>query len=377
MNPYSQEPMLPELTRRLRLKESLLEAHINASSDGLIAISMEGDVWHLNRGFREMWGNLRLEGKPRCDVEVWPGVLAQLQEPKRFLDMLSMLTSYPLRGWESQLITRAGRIIDCFSTPVIDGPGVSSGRLWTFRDVTEKYRAQEELHRTRRRASVGQFGCSIAHDFRNLLLAIAGYSQMLAAAVPDDHSAHQHAREILRATQHGRSLIEHLLAFTSGRASGRRLLSIGAVLQDTLGLLRFATDRSIVLHTETDEALPLVLADAIGLQQILINLVINAAQAIHCEKGRIEIRVTRHAGSFVRLSVSDNGKGMSPDVIERAFEPFFSGRSDHEGIGLGLAIVQEIVASHRGLISVSSTVGEGTTFLIDFPVAPTPPDPDA
>jgi signal transduction histidine kinase len=146
------------------------------------------------------------------------------------------------------------------------------------------------------------------------------------------------------------------------------------------------------LRTETDEALPLVLADAVGLQQILINLVINAAQAIHRQDGRIEIRVTRHeraeakrtygghlldSSPFVRLSVSDNGNGMSPDVIERAFEPFFSGRSDHQGIGLGLAIVQEIVASHRGFISVNSSVGEGTTFHIDFPVASTTPDPDA
>ena len=244
----------------------------------------------------------------------------------------------------------------------------------------------------RRLASVGQFSCSIAHDFRNLLVAVAGFSQMLASTLPERDPGQQHVREILRAAQHGRSLVEHLLAFANGRQAGQQLLSIGAVLQDTVALLRVAARSSIELQTDVQPNLPLVLADAVGIQQVLINLVVNAAEAIQRPDGRIEIRVTPHqrvdathaaradaeGRSFVRLTVRDNGMGMTPDVLERAFEPFFScGTGESRGTGLGLAIVKDIVASHGGFISVDSGVGTGATFHIDFPVAITTPRRDA
>lgn len=392
MKPDAARAALPDLARRLRLKESLLEAHANASSDGLIAISGEGDVWHVNRRFRQMWNVHAAEGTPRCDAEVWPGVLKQLHEPKLFLDTIAMLSANPQRVCEWQMPTRAGRTIDCFSAPITDEYGTTGGRLWTFRDVSDMQRLQEELHRTRRLASVGQFSCSIAHDFRNLLVAVAGFSQMLAATLPERDGGQQHVREILRAAQHGRSLVEHLLAFANGRQPGQQLLSIGAVLQDTLALLRVAARSTVELRTEVEPNLPLVLADAVGIQQVLINLVINAAQAIQRPDGRIEIRVTPHqrvdathasrgdaeGRSFVRLTVRDNGIGMTPEVMERAFEPFFSsGIAEGQGTGLGLAIVKDIVASHGGFISVDSGVGAGATFHIDFPVALTAPRRDS
>jgi signal transduction histidine kinase len=392
MKPDAARATLPDLARRLRLKESLLEAHANASCAGLIAISGEGDVWHVNRRFRQMWNLHTGEGTPRCDAEVWPGVLKQLHEPKLFLDAIAMLTSNPQRVCEWQMPTRAGRTIDCISTPITDEYGSTGGRLWAFRDVSETQRLQEELHRTRRLASVGQFSCSIAHDFRNLLVAVAGFSQMLAATLPERDAGQPHVREILRAAQHGRSLVEHLLAFANGRQSGQQLLSIGAVLLDTLAMLRVAARSSVELRTEVQSNLPLVLADAVGIQQVLINLVVNAAQAIQRPDGRIEIRVTPHQRvdathanrgdseqrSFVRLTVQDNGIGMPPEVLDRAFEPFYSfGAADGRGTGLGLTIVKDIVASHGGFISVDSGVGEGATFHIDFPVALTAPRQDA
>ncbi len=385
MTPDTPRPALPDLARRLRLKELLLEAHTSATCDALIAISDEGDVWHVNRRFWQMWSPQTPDATPRCDAEVWPRVLKQLHEPKLFLDTIAMLSSQPQRVSEWQMPTRAGRIIDCFSAPIADERGASSGRLWSFRDVTDKQRMQEELYRTRRLVSVGQFSCSIAHDFRNLLVAVAGFAQMLDTTLPESDAAHEHVREILRAAQHGRSLVEHLLAFTNGRQSEQRLLSIGAVLQDTLALLRVAARASVDLRTDVQPNLPLVLADAVGIQQVLINLVVNASHAIERADGRIDIRVTPHqrvdalhvsrggnaqARPFVRLTVSDNGIGMTPEVMERAFEPFFScGAADGQRTGLGLAIVQEIVASHGGFISVESDAGAGATFHIDFPVA--------
>jgi signal transduction histidine kinase len=385
-------PAAPELARRLRLKESLLEAHTSTTCDALIAISGEGDVWHVNRRFRQMWSLQTPGATPRCDAEVWPGVLKQLHEPKLFLDTIAMLRSQPNRTSEWQMPTRSGRIIDCFSAPIADERGSSAGRLWSFRDVTESQRLQEELHRTRRLVSVGQFSCSIAHDFRNLLVAVAGFAQMIDATLPGGDAAHEQVREILRAAQHGRSLVEHLLAFANGRQPGQQLLSIGAVLQDTLALLRVAARSSIELRVDVQPNLPLVLADAVGIQQVLMNLVLNASQAIDRPDGRIEIRARPHQRvdathahrgaaeprSFVRLSVSDNGNGMTPEVMARAFEPFFSrGAAEGQGTGLGLAIVQEIVASHGGFILVESDVGSGATFYIDFPVVLASPRRDA
>ena len=389
MKPDNGRSALPDLERRLRLKESLLDAHINASCEGVIAISAEGDVWHVNRRFRQMWGIPPAEVVPRCDAEVWPRILKQLREPKSFLHTVSTLTSDPLRVCEWQVPTRAGRTIECFTAPIADEHGNVAGRIWNFRDVTEKQRLQEELHRTRRLASVGQFSCGIAHDFRNLLVAVAGLSQMASSDLDEADDGQQHLREILRAAQYGRSLVDHLLAFGKGQPSGQQLLSIGALLQDTLVLLRVVSRGSIDLHTQVREDLPLVVADAVGIQQVLINLVMNAVQAIDRSDGRIEIRVAPHQRadradasgsaseerSFVRLTVTDNGIGMAPGVIERAFEPFFSCAPGNPG--LGLAIVREIVGGHGGFISVESCVGTGTTFHIDFPVALTAPRPGA
>jgi signal transduction histidine kinase len=370
MQPDAQQPVLTDLARRLRLKESLLEAHMNASSDALMAISIEGDVWHVNRRFRQMWGVPTSEGRPRCDIEMWPGVLKQLHEPKRFLDTMDMLSRDPQRSFEWQVSTRSGRIVDCMSMPIAESPGgTSAGRLWIFRDLTEKHRVQDELHRARRLATVGEFGRSIAQEFRNVLLAVAGFSQMLGAALNANDALGEYVRGILRATQHGRSLVEHLLAFAHGRAATDQLLSVGAVLQDTLAFLRVAARGSVELRTEVDEGLPLVLADAVGLQQILIDLVVNASRAIHEQDGRIEIRVTSHTRRDERHANGDDAAGPSRFVRLSVSDSGNLSRAD-------LAAVREIVANQGGLISIDRRPAEGTTVHVDFPVASVAPAQD-
>jgi signal transduction histidine kinase len=235
-------------------------------------------------------------------------------------------------------------------------------------------------------ATIGQVAVGVGHELRNYLIPISAHAQ-LAAEVVDDPEARDHLESIQRAAQRCRTLVDQVIAAGRSSSAQTRPLSIGNILQDTLPLLRAAIPRVIELKVAVGENVPLVDTDPASIEQLVLNLVLNAAKALSTGYGAIEISVrarqfgrSEHAArlatggtrSGVRLTVRDNGVGMDPSQAGRIFDPWFTSWRESEGAGLGLAIVRDIVQRHHGEIHVETAPGAGAAFHIDLPASSAP-----
>ncbi len=253
-------------------------------------------------------------------------------------------------------------------------------------------RLRTQLEQSQRLQAVGQLAGGVAHDFNNLLSAILGFAELLEDAVPDEQ-ARSDLREVQDAAQRGAELTRRLLMFSRGEAAVGTACNIGEVLTGMHGLLSRTIGEYIELGLQVEDA-PSVVADATGIEQILMNLVVNARDSID-GPGRIDVTTEVRcigdcegstvvhedlaAGSYVVLTVQDSGSGMDAATVQRAFEPFFTTKASARGTGLGLATVYGIVRRFAGHVEIESEVGLGTTVRVYLPVAsatPTPPVPD-
>ncbi len=268
-----------------------------------------------------------------------------------------------------------------FPRPVVRLAGDAIGAA-IERDLSERDRAKltARLERALRMQMVGQLASGIAHNFNNIIGAILGYSEMAAAEIEADAKAARHLAEIQRAAERGRDLIDSILTF--GRRSDARtsLVSAAALLDETASLLRATLPPGVELVVSDAPSDLAVFGEAAQVQQIILNLCKNAAQAME-GSGRIGImadaqeldqpRALSHgelpAGRYVRLIVTDNGPGFNEEVARRLFEPFFTTRPG--GTGLGLATVRKIVRDHDGAMNVTSAPGQGSRFEAWLPAA--------
>lgn len=223
----------------------------------------------------------------------------------------------------------------------------------------------------------------IAHDFNNMLASIQGYTELAKEVLlSDDHTKlPEYLDEVLESNERASNLVAQMLAYSRGNHKKLKRQSLQDILNNTLSMLKSIMPSSIIFHTVIEDDLPDVLADAVQLQQVIINLCTNARDIMQ-RKGQISIclnYVTLPAtvchschesfdGNYVELSITDTGGGINPDVLGRIFDPFFTTKEIGKGSGMGLSMVHGIVHNHKGHIVVESRHGEGTTFRLSFPV---------
>src|SRR6185312_13082565 len=290
-----------------------------------------------------------------------------------------------LRGrhkWEGQLIhtCRDGSLVTVDSRQVLrpDAEGAPGRFLEINRDVTDRKRLEEQLFQSQKMESLGQLAGGIAHDFNNLLTVINGYCELLLGAPEGDRRYLDDVRQIRSAGDQAAKLTQQLLAFSRKQLLKSVVLNLNHVIADTTRMLRRLIGSQIDLVMNLAPDLSNVRGDAGQAQQILINLVVNARDAMPAGGTlRIETfnttRNFRHGDSVgaaqpcVQLTVIDTGTGMKPEIVERIFEPFFTTKSRERGTGLGLATVYGIVQQMSGEIEVESRVGTGTLFHLYFP----------
>jgi signal transduction histidine kinase/ActR/RegA family two-component response regulator len=238
-----------------------------------------------------------------------------------------------------------------------------------------------QLRQAQKMEAIGTMAGGIAHDFNNILGSIMGFTELaLDDAVPGGDQ-HSNLNEVLTAGRRARDLVKQILAFSRRGEQSAHVVSLKQVAQEVHKLLRASLPASIDLELVID-AEPNVLADDSQINQVLMNLAINASQALDDHKGKISIRLGQAAldqsfcdqhpgtapGEYAMLMVKDNGSGIPDEIIERIFEPFFTTKSQGQGTGLGLSVVHGIVQSHSGAITVKSQLGKGTTFRIYIPL---------
>lgn len=271
--------------------------------------------------------------------------------------------------------------LESTASPVINGEGEVESLVIVNRDISERRRLEEQLRQSQKMDAIGRLSGGVAHDFNNLLGVVIGYAEILQEQIPETDDMRSAVDQIIRAGNGASSLTKQLLAFSRQQVLEPKILLLNTVVADTEKMLRRLIGEDIELLTSLDPALGKIRADHGQIEQVIMNLVVNARDAMP-EGGRLVIETTnfeidekfarRYAypvlpGQYILLTVSDNGIGIDTATQQRIFEPFFTTKEKGKGTGLGLSLVYGVVKQSGGYIDVVSTRGKGTTFNIYLP----------
>lgn len=382
------------------LRQRLLA--LDSSIDGIAILDAAGSFAYLNDSHARIYGFGRADeliGRSweiLCDGDEWSRfqteILPAVEEKRRW------------QGETTGLRRDGSRFPQELTLSALDDGGL----VCIVRDVSGRKRAElervqlrEQFYQAQKLEAVGRMAGGIAHDFNNILAAMMGYASFLEEDLTPGSREQGFAVQVLVAGERAKSLVQQILAFSRSRDVERKTIDIGRVVAETVDLLRATLPKNVALHVEAQGGRRFVDANATQLSQVLMNLCLNAADAIGPGQGSIRImlddadagddhgfgsvdggvlvsgggRIRMRAGMTeppspcVRIAVEDTGSGMGRDVMERMFEPFFTTKRVGKGTGLGLAAVHGIVGAHGGVLTVESELGAGTRFVVYLPMA--------
>ena len=371
---------LHDITRRKeadRAKSELIAVVAN-SNDAIIACTLDGKIRSWNIGAEQIYGH--------TEAETVGQSLAMILPPDKLDEFPQMLATVKqgnsLANYETVRLRKDGKKIGVSLTdsPIRDREGKITGVSSIARDITERRRLEEELRQSQKMDAVGRLAGGIAHDFNNILTVIVGYSDLLMDQIPDPQPQHKHLVQIRKAADFATALTTQLLAFSRRQALNPRNFSLNETVRDLQKILQRVIGEDIKVGTELRAKLGRIKADPGQIEQVLLNLCVNARDAMP-RGGAIVIstedttyalddadaEATMPAGEYVKLTIADTGSGIPPEVMTHIFEPFFTTKEKGHGTGLGLATCYGIVKQSGGFISLKSTVGKGTTFSIYLP----------
>lgn len=348
-------------------------------SDAVSVVDMDGRITFWNQAASRLfgWPADEVLGKKAYEI-LYRG------DPETMLQL--MRETNARRSWAGELTktTRSGKsiVVEHRRTVLRDESGATRGHLCIDIDITDRKKQERASHRSQRLESIGTLAGGIAHDLNNVLTPILMGAKLLASGRT---SANRQGLldTMVASAERGADLIKQLLAFAGGIRGERSPVCIKKLVSETRAMLEHTLPKSIQIETRVETNCPPVLGDATELSQILMNLGINARDAMP-DGGTLTIEAAStllddtvnhyhpdaQSGPYVVLKVSDTGSGMTSEVLDRIFDPFFTTKELGKGTGLGLATVQGIVKSHGGFINVYSELGHGSKFSIYLPPAP-------
>lgn len=336
----------------------------------------EGVYFEVNHAFVDTFGFSRDEvvGRSTRDLKVWADPL----DRNRYLQLIQ--NEDYIYGFETVVRIKDGSLLNVlFSGGIVDING-SEYVLNAIHDITEQKRLKEQLLQSQKMEAVGQLAGGVAHDFNNLLTPILGYSEMLWKELSAVGGNIERVERIIKAANKARDLTQQLLTFGRKQAMDMQTIDLNNVVTSFADILRRTIRESIAIKLNLITGSAVIRADRTQIEQIIMNLVVNAQDAI-TDKGVISIETSNvvlddeyvrnhhdaQPGRYVMLAVSDSGHGMDSETLNHIFEPFFSTKEVGKGTGLGLATVYGIVKQHEGHIWVYSEPDHGTVFKIYFP----------
>ena len=368
--------LVSEITERKRAEEALRESEerykglIDSAFDGVL-IHQDGVIVSANRAYAEMFG---------YTVEELIGLNVLELTPPEQRDLVSSQIKLDESLYESVGLRKDGTHINVEVSAkecLYEG---ERARLAAVRDITERKTLEEQLRQSQKMEAVGQLAGGVAHDFNNLLTAITGYSDLAIRRLKAEDPLRHHIEEIKKAGERAAALTRQLLAFSRKQVLQPRVLDLNAVVSEMEKMLRRLIGEDMEFRTALASDLGSIKADPSQIEQVLLNLCVNARDAMP-GGGKLTIETSnvyldeeyasRHvgvgSGDYVMLAVSDTGCGMDDETLAHIFEPFFTTKEMGKGTGLGLSTVYGIVQQSGGSVWVYSEVGRGTTFKVYLP----------
>jgi PAS domain S-box-containing protein len=365
----------------LRRERDRAQGYLDTVEAVIVALDVEGRISLLNRngcrllGYREdeilgkQWFATCLP-QPEGLEEVYP-----------YFRKLIAGEAVAVEHFENQVVTRTGerRDIAWHNTLLHDSGGAIVGTLSAGEDITERRKLEQHLQQSSKMEALGTLAGGIAHDMNNVLAMVMGLAGVVTMQLSAGHPARRNVREIIEATERGKKLVQNLLGFARKGQYEKRLVSVNDLIRRLVLVLRQSLPKRISLDLALDDDLGAMRGDEIQISQTVMNLCINAADAIR-NSGTITISTRTEqletgdvpqltAGSYVRIDVRDDGCGMTDEVRAKAFEPFFTTKQVGRGTGLGLSMAYGVAANHHGAVSIDSGPGRGTTVTLRFPAA--------
>jgi len=350
--------------------------------EGVVLFDAQDNIRAMNTRFEQIAGLAPQESGKYRSLEALIGRLrSHAADPARFAERWRELA----RGIEGgireefQMMLPAPRILERASRPILDPIGRLLGRVEIYRDLTAQRVFHSKLLQTEKLAALGQMVSGVAHELSSPLTSILGYARRLLAH-QDAPGRTEEVRQIYQEAERASAILRQVLLNARETLPERRPVSMNQIVQRSVGLQRFSlAAEKIRLETDLDPTLPFVQGDPGHLQQVLINLVNNARQAIeqHGQGGTIRLRTKGTGERRVLLEVADNGPGIPPAILARIFDPFFTTKPAGVGTGLGLAIVLSVVREHGGQVHVTSPPKGGAVFQIELPAAAEPAQEEA
>ncbi|MFN7949612.1 MAG: PAS domain S-box protein [Blastocatellia bacterium] len=353
-----------ELARLKEFNENIIES----ISVGVMVVNLQGRVVNWNSALEEIYGLRREDAIGRRLPEVFQSDMLNAMR-----EMIARSEHQPdqaanIYKFRADAVDGRELTLNISLAPLHSKLGEVEGTLVAIEDVTSRIRLEEQLQQSDKLSSIGLLAAGVAHEVNTPLTGISSYSQMLMQQIPETDPRHKLLEKIHRQTSRASSIVNNLLNFSRVSDSRMTEVNLNRVLDDTIQLLEAQLRNTrIEVVRSYDELLPPALGNAPKLQQVFMNLILNARDAMP-EGGTLEI-ITTAGATTASIVFRDSGTGIAPEHLAKIYDPFFTTKQIGQGTGLGLAVSYGIIQDHGGSIHVESRPGEGTSFSLTLPLA--------
>ena len=375
----------------LRRERDLISRITGTSPVGIVMACGAGNITFANHKAEEVLGlSKEVVGQRSCNVLDWQPtdvdgnpIVLQTSPLRPVLD-----SGHPVENVRLAIQTAGRRVLlSTNAAPLLDAAGKVDGMVVTVEDITDRLSLEAQLRQSQKMECVGQLAAGVAHDINNVLTVIQGHAGILLNITPPGALNEKSLKQISAAAERAARFIRQLLMFSRKQVFQTKIVDLNAVLHNVENMLSRLLGEDIALETNYCSQSPRIEADTGMLEQVIMNLAVNARDAmpkggkltvatacVSVDADYVQHNSEASAGQFIRLTVSDTGCGIDSKTLRRIFEPFFSTKEVGKGTGLGLATVYGIVKQHHGWVEVESEVNVGTTFKIHFPAIDKLPD---
>ncbi len=371
-----------DISERKRYMESqaLLTSAVDQAAEAVIVTDAEGKVKYVNPAYSEITGYMEDEIIDR-QISV---LMYQGQDQDAYRSMWDALNTGG--KWTGRLTNKrkdGGNYHENVSVSSInDDMGRITNLVFVSRDVSEEVKLQDQLIQSQKMEAIGTLAGGIAHEFNNVLFAIMGHVELVMDDVPEGSRARLNLEKVLNAVERCSDMVKQILTFSRPKRTKMIPLNLGPLVKDAINFLRSTIPTTIEINQRIEPDQKSVLGDTTQIHQLLMNLCLNASQAMENGKGTMSVELGEVVldesfaalnpplvpGRYMRLVLADTGCGISPEIEKKIFDPYFTTKEVGKGTGMGLAVVQGIVRNHNGAITVSSDLGKGSIFSVFLPV---------